>query len=209
MYGLVNKAIEDLAVQLGGPPLWQRIRDQAGTDVEAFVGMETYEDDITYRLVTASSDILGISTDAVLEAFGRHWILYTGRQGYGSIFPTMGATLPRFLHNLDAMHARISLSMPHLRPPSFSCEEIDDGNLLLRYRSKRDGLAPMVKGLLEGLGEHFDIDVTVVQIGRRADGVDHDTFLVTHVPKEGSPRCAAEPDHEQRVVTCPAARAER
>ena len=35
----------------------------------------------------------------------------------------MGRTLPQFLGNLDAMHARLSLSLPHLEPPSFVCEE--------------------------------------------------------------------------------------
>ena len=40
----------------------------------------------------------------------KHWILYTGRRGYGAyFFHTMGRTLPAFLANLDMMHARLSL----------------------------------------------------------------------------------------------------
>ena len=182
MYGLVNQAIEDLAVQLAGEAGWRRIKAEDGVDVEVFVGMEPYDDDITYRFVTAASDVLGLPTEVVLEAFGKHWIRYTGRQGYGTIFTMMGSTLPVFLHNLDAMHARISLSMLRLRPPSFACEELDDTRLVVRYWSKRNGLAPMVKGLLSGLGEYFGLDVTVVHTCSRADGEDHDEFLVTYVP---------------------------
>ena len=184
MYGLVNQAIEDLARQLGGEGLWARIKGRAGVDVEAFVGMEPYPDDVTYRLVQAAAAELEIPPAAVLEAFGRHWILYTGRSGYGALFETMGATMPEFLGNLDAMHARVTLSMPELRPPSFLCETLYDGQLVLQYWSERDGLAPMVSGLLKGLAELFDLEASVTHTLDRAWGADHDEFLITPVPAE-------------------------
>jgi hypothetical protein len=180
MYGLVNKAVEDLAIQLGGSALWSAIVERAGLRTPVFVAMEAYDDDVTFRLVEAASAILGLSQSEVLEAFGAHWILYTGREGYGPLLSAMGATLPQFLGNLDAMHSRVALSMPALRPPSFACEELDEHNLLVRYWSERHGLAPMVSGLLKGLGARFDLDVTVTVTTPRSDSVDHDTFLVTY-----------------------------
>lgn len=184
MYGLVNQAIEDLAVKIGGPELWSKIVEGAGMEQPVFVAMDAYDDAVTYRLVEAASDVLGLSPAEVLEAFGEHWILYTGAQGYGPMLDAMGTTLPQFLGNLDSMHSRIALSMPQLRPPSFSCEEIDEQRLLVKYWSTRTGLAPMVTGLLKGLGSRFDldVDVTVTHTGPRAEGVDHDTFLVTYRP---------------------------
>jgi len=182
MYGLVNKAVEDLAVQLGGGVLWSEIVERAGLDRPVFVAMEPYDDDVTFRLVEAASGILGLSQAEVLEAFGAHWILYTGREGYGPMLSAMGATLPQFLGNLDAMHSRVALSMPALRPPSFACEELDGESLLVRYWSERVGLAPMVTGLLRGLGARFHLDVTVTATTPRPAGVDHDTFLVTYRP---------------------------
>lgn len=182
MYGLVNKAVEDLAVQLGGSGLWSAIVERAGLERPVFVAMEPYDDAVTFRLVEAASGILGLSRREVLEAFGAHWILYTGREGYGPLLSAMGTTLPQFLGNLDAMHSRVALSMPALRPPSFTCEELDDQSLLVRYWSERVGLAPMVTGLLRGLGARFDLDVTVTPTTPRPDGVDHDAFLVTYQP---------------------------
>jgi hypothetical protein len=184
MYGLVNQGIQDLAVQLGGDDLWIKIKKQAGLEVEAFVGMEVYPDDITERLVLAASAILGLSPAEVLRAFGKHWILYTARKGYGAVFETMGRTLPQFLGNLDAMHARLSLSMPHLEPPSFVCEELATGRLRLEYWTRRAGLAPMVVGLLDGLAELFLLDVQVTQTVSKADGADHDEFLIETVPAQ-------------------------
>lgn len=179
MYGLINQGLHDLAVQIGGEGLWREIKSSAGVGLEAFVGMDTYDDDITYRLIEATSTAIGSSREEVLRAFGKHWILYTARRGFGAIFDTMGRSLPAFLANLDTMHARLSLSMPEMRPPSFVCEQFDDDQIRLEYWSERAGLAPMVIGLLEGLGEMYGVTVSVDHSIDRSDGADHDEFVIT------------------------------
>ena len=186
MYGLVNQGVQDLAFQLGGEKLWLTIKQRAGVDVETFVGMDVYPDDVTERLVFAASETLGITPAEVLRTFGRHWILYTGRKGYGAVFETMGRTLPEFVGNLDAMHARLSLSMPHLAPPSFVCEQIGPDQLRLEYYSHRTGLAPMVVGLLEGLGELFGLEVRTKQTLSTSDGADYDEFFIETSPVQES-----------------------
>jgi hypothetical protein len=93
----------------------------------------------------------------------------------------MGRSLPSFLANLDTMHARLSLSMPDMRPPSFVCEELGDNQIRLEYWSERAGLAPMVVGLLDGLGEMYGVTVAVDQTVDRAHGADHDEFVIDYV----------------------------
>jgi hypothetical protein len=186
MHGLVNQAIRDLAVKLGGEPLWQDIKSRAGVDLEVFVSMQAYPDDVTYRLVDSASLVLGISAAEMLHAFGKHWILYTAHQGYGAIFEMMGRTLPDFLGNLDAMHARLSLSMPELRPPSFVCEHVSDGQMRLEYWTHRPGLAPMVLGLLDGLAEMYEVSIEVTRGACRENGDDHDEFIIAYRPAVAS-----------------------
>jgi hypothetical protein len=188
MYGLINQGLHDLAVQTGGEEMWREIKSSAGVGLEAFVGMDTYPDDVTYRLVEATSAATGISAAEVLHAFGKHWILYTARRGYGAIFDTMGGSLPAFLANLDTMHARLSLSMPEMRPPSFVCEQLGDDQIRLEYWSERPGLAPMVVGLLDGLGEMYEVTLSIDQSLDRAHGADHDEFLVHFVATTATPR---------------------
>ncbi len=94
----------------------------------------------------------------------------------------MGRSLPDFLGNLDSMHARLSLSMPELKPPSFVCDRLTGDRIRLEYWSDRPGLAPMITGLLSGLGEFFGVTVSVTQSVCRSSGADHDEFLIEHGP---------------------------
>ncbi|MDA8035564.1 MAG: heme NO-binding domain-containing protein [Actinomycetota bacterium] len=178
MYGLVNKAIEDLAISAGGEETWQRIKDEAGVDVVAFVSMDAYDDDLTYRLVGAASRVLGMPAEEILKSFGRHWVLYTAREGYGPLLERAGSSLGEFLANLDALHTRVGLTMPALRPPSFQVDVVDDATFLVRYYSERGGLSPMVVGLLEGVGKRFGHEVVVTHSAHRSEVLDHDEFLL-------------------------------
>ncbi|MCU1376147.1 MAG: Heme binding domain protein [Actinomycetia bacterium] len=182
MYGLVNKAIEDLAVAVGGEETWLAIKEKAGVDVVAFLSMDAYPDELTYSLVGAASEVLGMTPDEILEAFGKHWVLYTARGGYGPLLKSAGNSLPEFLSNLDALHVRVGLTMPKLRPPSFRVQKISESELIVSYYSQRLGLASMVVGLLKGVGDMFGQDVTVAHTLNRDSGADHDEFALTFVP---------------------------
>lgn len=178
MYGLVNRAVEDLVSERFGLQAWQRIKQRAGLDIELFISMDAYPDDVTYRLVAAASEELGLSAEQLLEAFGEYWILYTAEQGYGELLRMGGDTLLEFLQNLHDLHTHVALGFPQLQPPSFWLTDAGEGSVRLHYQSQRAGLAPMVVGLLKGLGRRFDTPVSVEHACRREDGAAHDEFLV-------------------------------
>lgn len=169
MYGLVNRAIEELVCTRFGKEVWQKIRERAGVAEAGFVSMEPYPDAVTYQLVGAASEVLGIAVPALLEAFGEHWTLYTAREGYGELIAMFGASLDEFLGNLDNMHARVGLNFPALRPPSFILNELGGGKFELEYHSCRENLAPMVIGLIKGLAKSFQQRVHIEHVKARAD----------------------------------------
>lgn len=176
MYGLVNRALQEFICTHHGDASWQSIKIMAGVDVELFVRMESYPDEITYRLVGAACELLNIEPAALLRSFGRHWVLFTGQEGYGSLFDGAGSSLQEVLINLDHLHLRVGLMYPALKPPSFRCTDVRDDGLTLHYFSERPGLASMVIGLIEGLGERFGKALAIRQTGDRASGADHDIF---------------------------------
>jgi hypothetical protein len=178
MYGMVNKAIQDLIHSQHGEEVWLRIRGMAGVEEEMFISNEPYPDEITYRLVGAAAEVLAVPAAEVLRTFGRWWILHTAKVGYGHLMKASGRTLPEFLINLPNFHTRIVLIYPHLRPPEFECSDVTATSLRLCYRSHRRGLAPFVTGLLEGLGEMFHTPVTVRHEQSLDSGAPHDVFWV-------------------------------
>lgn len=181
MYGLVNKAIEEMVCFHYGEAIWETIRQKAEIEVDAFISMDSYPDDLTHRLVKAASEVLGLSSAEILSAFGEYWVLYTATEGYGELMAMAGDNLPAFLQNLDNLHARVGLSFPQLQPPSFACEHQQTNELRLHYHSSREGLAPMVMGLIKGLGTRFHQSVEVTQVQDRQEGADHDEFSI-HCP---------------------------
>ena len=185
MYGLVNKAVESMTRSQFGEERWLAVKRRAGVDADYFVAMSSYPDDLTYRLVGAASVELGLPAATILESFGRYWILYSAQEGYGEMLRMAGSTLREFLLNLDAMHARIGLSFPELRPPSFTCTDIEAAGLTLHYHSERSGLTSFVVGLLAGLGERFGTPVTVTILARKDEGADHDIFRVAYTTPSG------------------------
>lgn len=180
MYGLVNRALAEMVTADHGAVVWQEIRLASGVDVVEFHAMTPYPDEVTVALVGAASARTNTAPSDLLRALGAYWIQYTAKEGYGDLLRLAGGSFPAFLQNLDAMHARVGLSFPELRPPSFRCTEVADTSLTFHYYSERAGLTDLVVGLLEGLGRLFSIDVTVEPLTLKAAGADHDTFHVTY-----------------------------
>lgn len=181
MYGMVNKAIEQMVVMHHGEDAWERIKVKAGTDIEVFISNEPYPDDLTYSLVAAASDVLLVPQEELLYAFGEHWILHTAMESYGGLMRAAGRSIGEFLGNLPNFHARVSMIFPKLRPPHFECSDITDHSLNLHYHSDRPGLQAFVVGLMNGLGKMFKTPVQVTQTQFKSQGHTHDVFLVTWV----------------------------
>ena len=179
MYGLVNKGLEQMIRAHADDQTWDTIKCRAGVDVELFLSLRQYPDEITYDLVHSASEVLGEPPSECLRAFGHYWMLYTATEGYGELMSLTGATLHDFLQNLPNMHARINLSFPDLQPPVFRCEAVTERSMLLHYHSHRQGLAPMVVGLLEGLSERFGTPITITMIESREQGADHEVFHIS------------------------------
>jgi Haem-NO-binding len=180
MYGLVNKAVKDLVVSNFGKDKWDLIAEKAGIPLEEFIPLRTYDDSITYSLVGAASQVLGLSGDDILKAFGKYWIIFTAHEGYGELMNLFGQNFDDCLMNLNQMHNRMGAMMPDLKPPRFSVENTTDGDIRLEYHSSRAGLAPMVYGLIEGLSVKHNTKVSISYINRVTQN-EPDIFTIKKV----------------------------
>jgi hypothetical protein len=179
MYGLVNKAIEQLIRTNHGDQVWDKIVEAAGVGTDSFQSMLPYPDEVTFKLVNAASTQLNCSPRDILEAFGEYWTLYTSKEGYGNLMKMMGSNIKEFLMNLNQLHVRIRTAFPELQPPRFEVSNITERSVHLHYHTHREGLSAFVVGLLKGVGRLFKSPIVVKQIQFRNQGTDHDVFEVT------------------------------
>lgn len=177
MYGLVNKALQEMVIDRYGNEKWEEIRKASGIEHQFFIAMESYPDEVTYKLVGSISSVLGISSDDAMRSFGDYWF-QVAKEGYKEMLDFAGDNFVDFLKNLDNMHARVGLIFTGFRPPSFKCTEVTASSLRLHYYSERAGLSPLVEGLLVSVGKYFSLEVDAVLDKSRAGGGDHDEFIV-------------------------------
>jgi len=178
MYGMVNRAVEDMVCLHHGEAIWEQMKARAGVEVEVFLSNEAYPDELTYRLIAAGSAVLGQPTEKILEAFGEHWVLHTAREGYGDLLRAAGKSLPEFLRNLPDFHRRVAMIFTGLQPPWFQTTDRTDGSLELHYFTQRHGFTPFVIGLLQGLAKMYETPVKVLLLESKAKGADHDVFRI-------------------------------
>lgn len=179
MYGIVNKAIEDLITEQFGAAEWEAVKEKSGIDIDFFLSNEPYDDAITYQLAGAAAEVLGLTVGQILIAFGEYWVLKTGKEKYGGLMEAGGKSFREFLVNLPLFHNRIMLIYPKLTPPEFKVSDITENTIHVHYHSKREGLQEFVRGLLQGLAILYQTDASIELIQSRDEGCSHEIFKIS------------------------------
>lgn len=178
MYGIVNKAIEDLVTANFGAEKWETIKERSGIDIDFFISSEPYDDDVTFKLAVAVSEEMNMTVSDVLIAFGEWWVIKTTSEKYPGLMESGGNNLKEFLINLPNFHNRVMLIYPKLTPPEFKVSDITENGLHLHYFSKREGLQEFVRGLIQGLAKMFNSTVQLELIQSRNEGSTHEIFKI-------------------------------
>ena len=180
---MINKAIRTLVIREAGEEVWEQVLVASGIDEDVFEDLEGYDDGVTFSLVGAVSETLGVPPGDVLEMFGVYWATDVAPKGYGEYFEAFGDDFKSFVAGLDEMHVRITKMLPSLVPPAFDIEELGENHFKVHYVSQRDGLAPLAVGMLKGVALHFGGEADIKQIEYKGTD-DHDVFEVRFNEKE-------------------------
>jgi hypothetical protein len=178
MYGIINKAIEELVTANFGKEKWEIIREKSGVDIDFFISSEPYDDAITFKLAAAVSEIMNMKIEDVLIVFGEWWVIKTTKEKYSGLMESGGSTLKEFIMNLPLFHNRVMLIYPKLSPPEFKITNVTDDSVNLHYLSNRVGLQEFVRGLLQGLAKRFETNIAIELIQSRNEGHSHEIFKI-------------------------------
>lgn len=182
MYGIVNNALKDLVLTAAGPEAWIAITQAAGYEGISIEDTKNYDDDVTLKIVATACEHLGMELEDVLYSFGRHWVLFTENKGWAKHFMLPADSFLGVLEGLDELHTRVKDAMPDGDMPFFNLSK-DGHDYTLEYHSSREGLAPMVLGIIDGLAERFGEKWQCEQVRRRQEW-GFDTFALKLV-KDG------------------------
>ena len=163
MKGIVNKGIQELVEAKFGAEAWEKVKTLAKCEEPFFSASEDYPDQMTLDLANAASEVSGLPLETVLVEFGKFWVPNTGAESYPTFFKLAGKTAREFLLNMDKVHKHVTKNILNAKPPSFEYEELPDGRLLMHYRSERR-LCAVLRGLILGVGIHFDEELQVKEI---------------------------------------------
>ena len=161
MYGVINKSLRDMVTEGHGEAVWAQVLAKAGVPSDSFLAMRSYDDEITFRLAVASSDVLGVDVDTALHAFGKHWVNHTLARDYDALVRSTGSTMLEFLENLNELHDRISTTFLEYEPPEFRVSELQKNRMEVEYISHREGLNSFVSGVLVALSERFNEPMSI------------------------------------------------
>jgi hypothetical protein len=175
---MINEAMRRLVSETSGAGSWAAIAERADVP-ETYAVMAYYDDDVTYALVGAASEVLETPAEDLLRDFGRYWSLRVGPENYSDILGATGTDVVSVLSNLDQMHARLQSLYPELRPPSFTVADEGSDSFEVHYSSERAGLAPFVVGLLEGLGDLYGTPAEVHHVSAPSSEQRYDVFRMT------------------------------
>ena len=93
MYGMINKAIRTLVIRETNEEVWDQVLEASGIDEDVYEDLEGYDDSVTFSLVGAVSETLGLPPGDVLEMFGVYWAVDVAPKGYGEYFEAFVMTL--------------------------------------------------------------------------------------------------------------------
>lgn len=176
MKGVINKGIQELVEAKFGVEAWEKIKEMAGCDEPFFAISEDYPDELTIALIQAAAQVSGLPEETVMVEFGKFWVPNTGKNSYPTFFKLAGKNSREFLLNMDRVHAQTTKSVANSLPPRFEYDETEDGGLIMHYNSHR-GLCKVFRGLILGVGIHFDEELAVKE---------------TACALNGDPRCTME-----------------
>lgn len=178
MYGWINDCVEALVLENFGSAVWKAIKEKAAVKERdgEFIRHQYYDDASTYALVAAAAEVLNLTPAQVLDTFGGYFVTFVAKAGYDKLMRAQGSNLHEFLSNMNAMHFTLQGSgLEQLVPPDFACELVEGqpDELLLHYWSQRQGLAPMVPGIIrQCAADYFNVAVVVEDLGTTEVVVD-------------------------------------
>ena len=157
MHGLIFLELKKFVESLG-EGTWDKLRQAAGLGDKVFLPIQEYADADAIALITSASQLIGKSTNEVLELFGE-FIAPDLIKMYQALIDPAWRTLDLLEHTEETIHKVVRLQNPGAKPPRLQVTRLSATEAILRYDSPRK-MCALAKGIITGLAKYYQETVT-------------------------------------------------
>ena len=180
MYGIIFTFLKEYVEERhGGNETWRTlVKATTGQEHKIYFPVVDYSDEEIVGLAQTAADALGLSLPVVLEDFGS----YVGPR-LMSFYPMylkdgLDNSFDMIIHAGANIHDAIHRHNPDRKPPHLSAQRESDDVLIIHYHSHRK-LCHVVRGIVRGLGEHFNEELTIEETQCMYEGAKECVIKVT------------------------------
>jgi predicted hydrocarbon binding protein len=177
MHGILFTALKKYVRTKLGDEAWTNLRAAAGLAGRIYLPVQPYPDEEMDALITTVAQLSGISTDHLLQDFGRA-IVPDLMTVYRPLLSREWRTLDLLEHLESSVHPAVRGSNPGADPPALRVERQSPDCVLIHYDSPRRWCA-LGKGLIHGIAVHYGDRVTIAEESCMLRGNPSCQLLVT------------------------------
>jgi hypothetical protein len=145
MKGTIVVCLEQLVTTKFGIEKWKEALRRAGMpESRTFTMLCDVDDTDAMRIMRSLSQVVSLSMEQTMDAFGEYWSTVYAPNVYGAYF-SGAKTARELLLQLDHIHEVMTKSSHSTRPPRFRYEWKEENLLVMHYQSPR-GLVALMPG---------------------------------------------------------------
>jgi hypothetical protein len=161
MHGIIFSALKKYVRTRLGDEAWNNLRTAAGLAHRVYLPVQTYPDTEIDALIDTVATLSGISTQHLLEDFGRSMVP-DFLKVYRPLLEPAWRTLD-LLENVETrLHSAVRQNNPGAAPPALRVARPTPDRVLIEYASERRWCA-LGKGLIQGIADHYGEKVQIAE----------------------------------------------
>lgn len=183
MKGMIFNELQRLVTERRGEDAWDELIERTPLENRdgLFVGPKTYPDADFLALVSSASAALGTPVTDLVRDFGKFMFPHLAERY--PVFMKPGMTAKTFLLSVErTIHVEVRKLYPDAVLPAFEYSDPAPARLNMTYRSPRR-LCALVLGLVDGVADHFQEDITCLHTTCVHRGDESCRFELTFRPR--------------------------
>lgn len=178
MHGLINRSVQCFIRDTYGPRMWLQVALDARIGIDDFEAMLNYDDDLTFKVLTAARAALDKPIETILEDMGTYLVSHPTTEALRRLLRFGGETFVDFLYSLDDLSDRARLALPGLDLPALELHEKTTTGYQVLCAPGMPGFAYVMIGILRTMADDYGALVVLEHQGQCEAGDCIDVSLL-------------------------------